>query len=154
MPAQETSGQARPEWLLHFATGRRLPVIQQTEAAECGLVCLAMIAGYHGYHTDLAGLRRRFSISSHGTNLKTLIDMAGRLNLSGRALRLELERLEELQLPCVLHWDMNHFVVLKSVQRSKITIHDPAMGEWVLTREEFGQHFTGIALELTPTDTF
>ncbi|WP_334079109.1 peptidase domain-containing ABC transporter [Microbulbifer sp. M83] len=152
--AQQGARQPRPEQLLHFATGRRLPVIQQTEAAECGLVCLAMIAGFHGYDTDLTALRRRFSISNHGTNLKTLMDMAGRLNLAGRALRLELEQLGELQLPCVLHWDMNHFVVLKSVQRSKVTIHDPAMGERVLTREEFGQHFTGIALELTPTEEF
>ncbi|WKD49468.1 peptidase domain-containing ABC transporter [Microbulbifer spongiae] len=146
--------QERPEKLLHFSPGRQLPVILQTEAAECGLVCLAMIAGFHGYDTDLASLRRRFHISSHGTNLKTLMDMAGRLHLAGRALRLEMEHLEELQRPCVLHWDMSHFVVLKSVQRNKVTIHDPAVGERVLTREEFGQHFTGVALELTPTDEF
>lgn len=152
--AHSTASQSRPEQLLRFVTGRRLPVIQQTEAAECGLVCLAMIAGYHGYDTDLVALRRRFSISNHGTNLKTLMDMAGRLNLAGRALRLESVHLGELQLPCVLHWDMNHFVVLKSVQRTKVIIHDPAMGERVLTREEFDQHFTGIALELMPTDGF
>ncbi|SDK50888.1 peptidase domain-containing ABC transporter [Microbulbifer yueqingensis] len=151
---QQTAGKTRPDQLLHFATGRRLPVIQQTEAAECGLVCLAMIASYYGYDTDLAALRRRFSISNHGTNLKTLMDMAGRLNLSARALRLELEHLGDLQVPCVLHWDMNHFVVLQSVQRNKVVIHDPAMGERVLTHEEFGQHFTGIALELTPTEEF
>ncbi|WP_299948928.1 cysteine peptidase family C39 domain-containing protein, partial [uncultured Microbulbifer sp.] len=66
----------------------------------------------------------------------------------------EMEHLEELQRPCVLHWDMSHFVVLKSVQRNKVTIHDPAVGERVLTWEEFGQHFTGVALELTPTDEF
>ncbi|WP_193166104.1 peptidase domain-containing ABC transporter [Microbulbifer hainanensis] len=152
--AQQSVAQERPEQLLHFSPGRRLPLILQTEAAECGLVCLAMIAGYHGYDTDLAGLRRRFSISSHGTNLKTLMDMAGRLNLAGRALRLELEHLGELQLPCVLHWDMSHFVVLKSVERAKVIIHDPAVGERVLTRKEFGQHFTGVALELTPTGEF
>lgn len=152
--AHSTASQSRPEQLLRFVTGRRLPVIQQTEAAECGLVCLAMIAGYHGYDTDLVALRRRFSISNHGTNLKTLMDMAGRLNLAGRALRLESVHLGELQLPCVLHWDMNHFVVLKSVQRTKVIIHDPAMGERVLTREEFDRHFTGVALELMPTDGF
>uniref|UniRef100_UPI00261EC026 cysteine peptidase family C39 domain-containing protein n=1 Tax=uncultured Microbulbifer sp. TaxID=348147 RepID=UPI00261EC026 len=59
---QQPAGQGRPEKLLHFSTGRQLPVILQTEAAECGLVCLAMIAGFHGYDTDLAGLRRRFHI--------------------------------------------------------------------------------------------
>ncbi len=119
---RQPAGQGRPEKLLHFSSGRQLPMILQTEAAECGLVCLAMIAGFHGYDTDLAGLRRRFHISSHGTNLKALMDMAGRLHLAGRALRLEMEHLEELQHPCVLHWDMSHFVVLKSVQRNKIII--------------------------------
>lgn len=145
---------ARADSLLHFGSGRRLPVVLQTEAAECGLVCLAMIAGFHGYDTDLASLRRRFSISSHGTNLKTLMDMAGRLHLAGRALRLEPEHLGELQLPCLLHWDMNHFVVLKAVQRNRVVIHDPAVGERVFEKEEFAQHFTGVALELSPTDKF
>ncbi|WP_078083285.1 peptidase domain-containing ABC transporter [Microbulbifer mangrovi] len=152
--AENTVPHPRPEQLLSFSASRCLPVILQTEAAECGLVCLAMIAGFHGYQTDLASLRCRFSISSHGTNLKTLMDMAGRLNLAGRALRLEMEHLEQLQLPCVLHWDMNHFVVLKSAQGKKITIHDPAIGERVLDREEFSGHFTGVALELTPTEEF
>ncbi|KUJ82778.1 ABC transporter ATP-binding protein [Microbulbifer flavimaris] len=152
--AHQFTARSRPENLLHFSVGRRLPVILQTEAAECGLVCLAMIAGYHGFETDLAGLRRRFSISSHGINLKTLMDMAGRLQLAGRALRLEMEHLGELQLPCILHWGMNHFVVLKSVQPRRLRIHDPAVGERVLDSEEFAQHFTGVALELTPTKNF
>ncbi|MDP5211225.1 peptidase domain-containing ABC transporter [Microbulbifer sp. 2205BS26-8] len=144
----------RPEGLLHFGGQRRLPVILQTEAAECGLSCLAMIASYHGYESDLASLRRRFSISNHGANLKTLIDMAGRLHLTSRALRLDLEHLGELQKPCVLHWDMNHFVVLKSAQPKHILIHDPSIGERRLDLETFGQHFTGVALELTPTEHF
>ena len=148
------AGRERAEHLLNFGSARRLPVILQTEAAECGLVSLSMIASYYGYEADLASLRRRFSISSQGTNLKTLMDMAGRLHLSGRALKLDMEHLQELQLPCVLHWDMNHFVVLKSVQKSKISIHDPAVGERVFSREEFSKHFTGIALELTPTEKF
>ncbi|WGL17549.1 peptidase domain-containing ABC transporter [Microbulbifer bruguierae] len=144
----------RPEQLLNFGGGRRLPVVLQTEAAECGLVCLAMVAGYYGYHTDLACLRRRFTISNHGTNLKKLIDMAGRLNFAARALRLEPENLGRLQTPCILHWDMNHFVLLKKVQRKYVVIHDPAVGERQLTYKEFDHHFTGVALELTPTDKF
>ncbi|WP_232053717.1 peptidase domain-containing ABC transporter [Microbulbifer sp. GL-2] len=152
--SQSLLDHGRPETLLSFSSRRHLPVILQTEAAECGLVCLAMIAGFHGYDTDLTSLRRRFNISSHGTNLKTLVDMAARLHLAGRALRLEMESLEELQLPCVLHWDMNHFVVLKSVKRNVVIIHDPAVGERELTSEMFAKHFTGIALELMPTEDF
>lgn len=144
----------RPDQLLSFSGSRRLPVIHQTESAECGLACLAMIASFHGYETDLAHLRQRIQISNHGTNLKNLIDMAARLHLAGRALKLDSDSVGGLQLPCILHWDLNHFVVLKSVKRNKAIIHDPANGERTLTKEEFDKHFTGIALELTPTNRF
>ncbi len=150
-PVEQSS---RPERLLNFSSKRRLPVIHQTEGAECGLACLAMIASFHGYDTDLANLRRRFSISSHGTNLKSLIDMAGRMHLAGRALKLDSDHIGGLQLPCILHWDMSHFVVLKSVKARKAIIHDPASGERTLTKDEFDKHFTGVALELTPTEKF
>lgn len=143
-----------PDKLLNFSGGRRLPVILQTEAAECGLACLAMIAGFYGYRTDMTAIRRRFSISSHGLTLKHLIDMAARLQLSSRPLRLEPDQLAQLQLPCVLHWEMNHFVVLKEVRRKAVVIHDPAIGERVLTKDAFAKGFTGVALELVPTEDF
>ncbi len=153
--SNETSSDInRPEALLKFGSSHRLPVILQSEVAECGLTCLAMVAGFYGFDTDMANLRSRFSISSHGTNLKQLIEMSGKLHFSTRALKLEIEDLSQLQLPCVLHWDMNHFVVLNEVKRNKIIIHDPAIGERSLTIEEFKKSFTGIALELTPTSKF
>lgn len=144
----------RPDQLLNFSGSRRLPMIHQTEAAECGLACLAMIASFYGYETDLAHLRQRIQVSNHGTNLKSLIDMAARLHLAGRALKLDSDSVGGLQLPCILHWDMNHFVVLKAIKRRKAIIHDPASGERTLTKEEFDKHFTGIALELTTTSKF
>jgi len=149
-----TSPIARPESLLNFSGGRKLPVIVQTEVAECGVACLAMIAGFYGFDTDLASLRARFSISSKGTTLKQLMDMAGRLDFSCRALRAEVSDISQLQQPCILHWDMSHFVVLKKISRNKVVIHDPASGERSLKIEEFEKHFTGVALELTPTDGF
>lgn len=145
---------ARQALLHHFDTAHRLPLVLQAEAAECGLACLAMIVGYYGFHTDIGQLRRRSAISSHGTNLKTLMAIASRLQLAPRALRVELNTLHQLQLPCVLHWDMNHFVVLKSVSARTLVIHDPAVGMRRLAWEELSRHFTGIALELTPTDAF
>ena len=139
---------------LNFHPRHKLPVILQTEAAECGLACLAMVAGYHGYQTDMVHLRRRFSISSHGTNLKQLMDMAAKLQLTGRGLQLELDEISKLATPCILHWDMNHFVVLKSTSSKSVTIHDPASGECQIPLSELGLHFTGVALELTPGDSF
>ncbi|MEM6606915.1 MAG: cysteine peptidase family C39 domain-containing protein, partial [Pseudomonadota bacterium] len=144
----------RPEASLNLSGNRRLPLHLQGEAAECGLACLAMIGGFHGHDIDLISLRRRFCVSSHGTTLKQLMDMASRLQLSGRALRVELEALSQLQLPCILHWDMNHFVVLKQVKGGRAVVYDPARGATTYTLAELGSHFTGVALELLPTQNF
>lgn len=140
--------------LLQFSFSRKLPVILQTEASECGLSCLAMIAGYHGLETDLTTLRRRFSISAHGATLKQIIDIATQLNLSSRALKLDLDQLINLQTPCILHWEMKHFVVLKQVKDDAVIIHDPAVGERKLSLSDVDKLFTGVALELTPNSEF
>lgn len=113
-----------------------------------------MIASAHGLKTDLADLRRRFSISLKGAALEHLIRHSEALGLAARPLRLELEELGGLALPCILHWDLNHFVVLKRVQRDRVVIFDPAVGERVLQRAVVSKHFTGVALELTPTAEF
>ena len=139
---------------LDFFGAPRLPAIMQSEAAECGLACLAMIATYHGREVDLVALRRLFSISLKGVTLKDVLAMGQRLGMTGRGLRLEPEQLGQIKLPCILHWDMNHFVVLKHVGARTVTIHDPASGVRTLTLDEVGRHFTGIALELTPTSSF
>ncbi|MBT2747330.1 MULTISPECIES: peptidase domain-containing ABC transporter [unclassified Lysobacter] len=131
-----------------------LPAIQQNELAECGLACLAMIAIHHGHDIDLASLRRRFPVSPRGATLARLIKTAGALGFDTRPLRAEIEHLPDLQLPCVLHWDLNHFVVLKRIARGRVEIHDPARGAVTMPLAEFGRHYTGIALELTPRPDF
>ena len=139
---------------LQLGRRRKVPLILQTEAAECGLACLAMCGSKYGFETDLRALRARFSLSLKGMNLKGLIEAANRLGLVGRALRLELEELAQLSTPCILHWDLRHFVVLTGVRGNRVTIHDPAVGERKLTLEEVGRSFTGVALELTPGNDF
>src|SRR5207253_1794723 len=139
---------------LQFGSGKRLPVFLQTEAAECGLASVGMIACYHGHRIDLAGLRRRFTVSLKGATLAYLMQIAGRLNLAPRPLRLDLGELAQLRAPCILHWNLNHFVVLKSVGARGAVIHDPAFGMRRLALAEVSKHFTGIALELTPTSEF
>jgi len=133
---------------------RHVPVILQTEATECGLACLAMVAVALGLDTDLPSLRLRFGVSRKGANFEGLVRVAAALGLDSRPLKLDLHNLPELQLPCILHWDMNHFVVLKSVAARRIVVHDPAVGVRAFTRDEFAQHFTGIALELAPSRGF
>lgn len=139
---------------LSLGLGKKAPVILQTESSECGLACLAMIAGYYGYDSDLLTLRQKYPISQKGVTLTTLIRISNKLHLTTRPLKLELDELNKLRLPCILHWDLNHFVVLKSVSTTKITIIDPAFGERQLNYEQASQHFTGIALELWPDSDF
>ena len=142
------------EPLLRFWSAHRLPVLLQTEAAECGLVCLAMVASFWGHRIDVAGMRRRFNVSRKGLTLGSLIGASDALSLRSRPLQVGLEGLGSLKLPCLLHWDMNHFVVLKAVRGGKLAIHDPAVGMQTLSMADASRHFTGIALEVTPADNF
>lgn len=131
-----------------------LAPILQSEAAECGLASLTMVARHHGHRVDLAGLRQRFPTSIKGMTLRQIMAAASELDLSPRAVRLEVEELDKLALPAILHWDLNHFVVLEKVRGNRITLIDPARGRVVASPDTVGRHFTGVALELTPTADF
>ncbi|SFD27595.1 ATP-binding cassette, subfamily B, RaxB [Collimonas sp. OK412] len=139
---------------LSFGLAPALPLMLQTEATECGLACVGMVAGYHGYRTDLATLRRRFPVSLKGSTLRDLIAIAGQLELATRPLKLDLEDLAQLKLPCILHWNLNHFVVLQEVGPRSATVYDPAFGIRKLPMEEVAKSFTGVALELWPNPGF
>lgn len=128
--------------------------IRQTEAAECGLICLAIASGLLGAQLDTAQLRRAHPVSARGLNLKEIIDIAGALHMSGRAVRCELEELGDLTCPAILHWGLNHFVVLERVGRKTVHIIDPARGPVVLSTNEASRHFTGVAVELSATPAF
>lgn len=133
---------------------RGLKPVIQSEAAECGLASLVMVVSAHGMHLSLHELRQRFPLSLKGAKLSQLINIAQHLGFSIRPLRLEMADLGELKLPCILHWDLNHFVVLTKVGKSRITILDPAFGERRLSLAEVSDHFTGVALELEPSADF
>lgn len=133
---------------------KRIKLHLQAESAECGLACLAMVLSHYGYQIDLPTLRSRFPITSRGVNLKQLINISSKLDTIARPLRLELEDLPKLRTPCILHWNLNHFVVLKKISGKRVVILDPAKGEIKLTLEKVSGHFTGIALELFPGEEY
>lgn len=139
---------------LSLGFGKKVPVILQTESSECGLACLAIVAGYYGYESDLLTLRQKYPISQKGVTLTALVKIANKLHLTTRPLKLELDEFNQLRLPCILHWDLNHFVVLKKVSTNKITIIDPAVGERSLNYDQISSHFTGVALEIWPDSNF
>lgn len=139
---------------LSFIGLRRLPIVQSSEAAECGLACLCMVARYHGHNVDLNSLRQRFHLSLSGVTLRGIMKFADELELAPRALRIEMSALSKVQTPAIVHWNFNHFVVLKSVKADCVVVHDPALGARSISIGEFSNHFTGIVLELTPTPSF
>jgi len=133
---------------------RAVRPVQQTEVAECGLACLAMVASYHGLQVDMSTLRRTFTPSARGVTLKSLIDMADQLGLAPRAVQAPLEALGALALPAILHWDLNHFVVLEQVSTRRALIHDPTGRSGWMPLSHVSDHYTGVALELAPTVEF
>lgn len=139
---------------LTLGVKRRVPRILQTEAAECGLACVGMIAGFHGHHQSLASLRGRFPVSLKGATLATLIHVASQLGLASRPVKAELGALGKLALPCILHWDFNHFVVLTAINGRWATVVDPAHGARKIAISELSASYTGVALELWPTPDF
>lgn len=133
---------------------RRVPVVHQTESSECGLACLAMICGHYGRNTDLIALRRQFNLSARGATLAGVRETATQLGMETRALSLDLSELRALRLPCILHWNFNHFVVLVSARKNRFVLHDPALGRRTAGIAEMSESFTGVALEVWPGSAF
>ncbi len=132
----------------------RQSMVYQTEAAECGLACCVMIARHYGKFIGMSEARQYSAVSLRGLTIEQLITIASCMQLDCRPVALDLDELSDLQLPAILHWDMNHFVVLRGIRRGIAIIHDPALGERRLSESEMSQHFTGVAIEMRPRPAF
>ena len=139
---------------LETSLRQRIPMVHQTESSECGLACVAMVCGHYGKNIDLIALRQQFNLSARGATLAGIKGIAGQLGLDTRALSLDLDEITALKMPCILHWDFNHFVVLVSVRGNRYVLHDPARGRRVVGQAEMSQYFTGVALEAWPNSEF
>ncbi len=131
-----------------------METVFQESSADCGLACLATIASHFGHHISVNRLRSQFWPSHEPLSVADILRIAGRLGLACRALRLDIEEISELRLPCILHWRLNHFVVLERIQSDSWLIIDPAQGKRRVTRHEASQCFTGIAVESQPSSLF
>ena len=139
---------------LNFSLKKKVPVVLQSEAAECGIACLTMISCYYGLNIDLFNFRNRYGSPSQGFTLLSLSKNAERVGLKSRALSLDLDEINQLKLPCIIHWGLNHYVVLTKVCRNSFIVHDPALGKRIIGLQEMSNHFTGIALEIWPDQNF
>src|SRR2546429_481019 len=129
---------------------RRVPVRLQMSVTECGAACLAMVLSAHGRHTGVAECRERLGIGRDGATGTQIADAARQLGMTVRAVSLDLDHLGELRTPAILHWNFSHYVVLERWTGTRARLVDPGAGRVVLSREEFSDHFTGVALEMTP----
>jgi ATP-binding cassette subfamily B protein RaxB len=129
-------------------------LMQQAEAAECGLACLGMIAAHQGLKISLAELRRRFPTSLRGAALDDLVDAASQLGLIARPLRLELEELADVRFPVLAHWDLKHFVVIRRRVRAGYRVFDPALGVRTFSDEELSRRLSGVVVEFDRAEGF
>ena len=132
----------------------QLPVVLQTEASECGLACLAMLLAHHGRDIDLPSMRARHGAVPQGMTLLDLARVASAEQLTTRAVRVDLHELNQLRLPCILHWELAHFVVLREVRGEHFIVLDPAQGERRLSMLDLSPRFSGVALEAWPSSSF
>lgn len=139
---------------LDFVGGTKTPLFLQAEVGECGLACVGMVAAFHGFKSDLATLRRQFPQSLKGADFQTLSRLSDELDVSSRGLQLELNEIRHLRMPAILHWNLNHFVVVTKCKGDWVWINDPALGTRRMTLAEVSNHFTGMALELLPNADF
>lgn len=133
---------------------KNTPVILQTEATECGLACIAMLANHYGNNVELRELRQRFPVSLKGMSLGALTRVCRHLNLTNRPLRVNLAALKQARLPCILHWNFNHYVILSKVSKNNVTIIDPALGVRTIDYDHLSKAFTGILIEVWPSQDF
>ncbi len=133
---------------------RRVPVITQLSATECGAACLAMILSYHGRKTQAAECRDAIGIGRDGISAKTLADTARRYGLRVRAYSLEPCHFPFVQLPAIVHWSFSHFVVVENWSPKRVKIIDPGQGRRVISPEEFDANFTGVTLTFEPGAQF
>lgn len=133
---------------------REIPVITQVSAAECGAACLAMVLGMYGKRCSLEQIRQQVGCNRDGASAHAILEAARRNGLRGRGLKLEPEDLRLLPPGAILHWEFAHFVVLERVRGERFEIIDPAYGRRSVSFAEFGDAFTGVALQLEPSEQF
>ena len=133
----------------------RVPVVMQLEALECGAAALAMVMAYYGKWIPLEQVRLDCGVSRDGSKAKNIYLAAEHYGFEVNAYRMSPESLkEEGQFPCIIHWNMNHFVVLCGFRGKNVYINDPARGSVKVSWDEFDKAFTGVTLIPVPGKDF
>ena len=133
----------------------KVPVIMQMEALECGAASLSMILAYYDKWIPLEQVREICGVSRDGSNAHTILKAARHYGLNALGYRYEPDSLRANgKFPCIIHWNMNHFVVLNGFKGGKAYINDPAKGSYSVSMDLFDESFTGICIQFEPTENF
>lgn len=151
--SEAEQGLVRALGRLKRGRSRRVPYVQQMEAADCGAACLAMVLGYHGKNVGLADVRTAAG-TNRGTDALGIVRAAERLGLRGRGIQIEITDLSHLPRGAILHWGFNHFVVFERVRRAGVDVVDPGFGRRCVPMDKFRRQFTGVALLFEPDEGF
>lgn len=139
------------------------PYSQQLNSMDCGPTCLYMVSKHYGRNFSIEKLRELTEIGKEGVNILGISDAAEKIGYRTQSVQLNITELEKAKLPCILHWQQNHFVVLYKIKRNQFYIADPAIGLIKLNKKEFEQRWltsvtgnenTGILLLLESTPAF
>lgn len=133
---------------------KQVSYIPQMETTECGAASLTMILAYHGHHASLPEVRVACGVSRDGANALSIVRAAEEYGLEAKGVKIEMDQLEDIELPAILHWDFNHFLVLERLGRKRVILVDPACGRMPMSLEEMSRHFTGVALLFEPGEHF
>lgn len=130
-------------------TYAKTPTVFQMEATECGAASLSMIFAYYGREIPLEQMRIETGVSRDGSKASNIVKAAKRLGLIAKGYRYSLRKLiEEASVPCIIHWNFNHFVVFEGKKGKYYYLNDPAGGRRKLTKKELDEGYTGITIQL------